>query len=279
MRRWLWLSLNALLLIFLPLPLLIVAAISISPSRFLAFPPTGFSLVWYEQFLSSAEWMRAFGISAMIAIAASLISTVAAIMAGLAMEQSSGRVRSIADLLILLPLIFPHAAIGVAIFGFISSTYVLSGTYLGIAVSHTILCVPFAYRPVAASFSKLDRSLAEAAMNLGAREGVILRQITLPMLRPGIVSAFLFTFIISFDEITVTLFLAAPNITTLPLQIYSRLEQNADPVVAAVSTFLVMVTFGLVLILQNTVGLDLFVSMEAEERPQRHRLAPQSSHR
>jgi putative spermidine/putrescine transport system permease protein len=267
MRRPVWVAANALILLFLPLPLLIVAAISISPDRFLAFPPTGFTLTWYEQFFASAEWMRAFGISVLIAVGAAVVSTTAAVMAALALERSGGRVRGVADLLILLPLIFPHAAIGVAIFGFISSTYFLSGTYFGIAVSHTILCVPFAYRPVAAAFSKLDRSLAEAAMNLGAREGEILRRITLPMLRPGIVSALLFTFIISFDEITVTMFLVGPNITTLPFQIYSRLEQNADPVVAAVSTLLVLLTLGLVLILQRTVGLDLFVSMEAEETP------------
>ena len=266
MSRAAWIAVNALILLFLPLPLLVVASISISPNRFLAFPPTGFTLSWYGQFFASADWMQAFGISLVIAVAAAIVSTGAAIGAALALERSGGRVRGTADLLILLPLIFPHAAIGVAIFGFISSTALLRGTYLGIAVAHVILCVPFAYRPIAAAFSKLDRSLAEAAMNLGAREGEILRRITLPMLRPGIVSALLFTFIISFDEITVTMFLVGPNITTLPFQIYARLEQNADPVVAAVSTLLVLLTLGLVLLLQSTVGLDLFVSMEADDR-------------
>jgi putative spermidine/putrescine transport system permease protein len=267
MGRPVWIVVNALILLFLPLPLLVVAAISISPNRFLAFPPTGFTLSWYGQFFASADWMRAFGISLLIAVAAAIISTASAIMAALGLERSGGRVRGAADLLILLPLIFPHAAIGVAIFGFISASAWLRGTYLGIAVAHTILCIPFAYRPIAAAFSKLDRSLAEAAMNLGARESEILRRITLPMLRPGIVSALLFTFIISFDEITVTMFLVGPNITTLPFQIYARLEQNADPVVAAVSTLLVLLTLGLVLVLQRTVGLDLFVSMEADEAP------------
>ncbi len=265
MRRSFWLTANVLILLFLPMPLLIVAAISITPDRFLSFPPTGFSLAWYREFFSSSEWMRAFGISALIAVGAALISTVAALMTALGLEQSRGRARGIADTLILAPLIFPHAAIGLAIFGFISSSYLLRGTYLGVAVAHTILCVPFAYRPIAASFSKLDRSLAEAAMNLGARGGMILRRITLPMLMPGIISALMFTFIISFDEITVTLFLVAPGINTLPLEIYSRLEQDADPVVAAVSTLLALLTLGLVVVVQNTLGLDLFVSMEADD--------------
>src|ERR1700733_3644858 len=108
MRRPVWVAANALVLLFLPLPLLIVAAISISPDRFLAFPPTGFTLTWYEQFFASAEWMRAFGISVLIAVGAAVVSTTAAVMAALALERSGGRVRGVADLLILLPLIFPH---------------------------------------------------------------------------------------------------------------------------------------------------------------------------
>jgi putative spermidine/putrescine transport system permease protein len=264
-----WLLLNGLLLIFLPLPLIIVAAVSISPSRFLSFPPTGFSLVWYREFLASPQWMTAFGVSAAIAAFAAVVTTIAAVMAALALERTGNRVRSFVETLMLAPLIFPHAAIGVAIFGFLASTYYLRGSYWGICLAHVLLCVPFAFRPVAASFHKLDRSLAEAAMNLGARPGMILRRVTLPMLAPGIVSALLFTFIISFDEITVTLFLTAPGITTLPLTIYSRLEQSADPVVAAVSTLLVLLTLGLVLFLQRTVGLELFVNMEADERAAR----------
>ncbi len=266
MRRVLWTSLNWALLLFLPLPLAVVAAISISPSRFISFPPTGFSLVWYEQFFASPQWMTALGISTGIAIVASLVSTTAAVMAALALEQSRETTRGVIETLILAPLIFPHAAIGVAIFGFLASTYYLRGTYWGICLSHTLLCVPFAYRPVAAAFHKLDRSLAEAAMNMGARPAMILWRITLPMVAPGIVSALLFTFIVSFDEITVTLFLMAPGITTLPLTIYSRLEQSGDPVVAAVSTLLVLLTLGLVLLLQRTIGLELFVNADGDDR-------------
>src|SRR5690349_2722595 len=108
MIRALWLLLNWALLIFLPLPLLIVAAVSISPSRFLSFPPTGFSLVWYRQFFASSEWMTAFGISAGIAIVAALVTTAAAIMAALALERTGPRLRGMAETLILAPLIFPH---------------------------------------------------------------------------------------------------------------------------------------------------------------------------
>lgn len=264
-RKATWTTLNWLILLFLPLPLAVVAAISISPSRFISFPPTGFSLIWYQQFFASPQWMTALGISTVVAIIASVVSTTAAVMAALALERSHPSTRGLMETLILAPLIFPHAAIGVAMFGFLASTYYLRGTYWGVGLTHILLCLPFAYRPIAAAFHKLDRSLAEAAMNMGARPAMILRRITLPSVAPGIVSALLFTFIVSFDEITVTLFLTAPGITTLPLTIYSRLEQNADPVVAAVSTLLVLLTLGLVLLLQQTVGLELFVSTEEDD--------------
>jgi putative spermidine/putrescine transport system permease protein len=265
MRRSGWLTLNVVLLLILPAPLFIVAAISVSPDRYLAFPPTGVSLVWYLQFLASAQWMKALAISALLASVAAVISTAAATGAALALDRAHPRLRGIAETLILLPLIFPHAAIGVAMLGLLATTVYLKGTYLGIALVHVMLCGPFAYRPVVAALQKLDRSLAEAAMNLGADTAFTLTRVILPLLRPGIVTALLFTFIFSFDEATVTLFLAGPGVTTLPLEIFSHLEQNADPVVAAISTLLMLFTFSLVVVLQRTVGLQMFVSLEADD--------------
>src|SRR5690242_132607 len=140
MSRALWLTLNWLLLLFLPLPLVIVAAVSISPARFISFPPTRFSLVWYQQFLASSQWMTAFAISAAIAVVAAVVTTAAAVLAALGLERAGSRTRGVVETLILAPLIFPHAAIGVAIFGFLASTYYLRGTYWGIALAHMILC-------------------------------------------------------------------------------------------------------------------------------------------
>jgi putative spermidine/putrescine transport system permease protein len=265
MRRPVWLTLNLALLLFLPAPLFVVAAVSVSPDRFLAFPPTGVSLVWYIEFLASAQWMRALGISTLLAAAAAILSTAAAVAAALALDRAHPRLRGTAETLILAPLIFPHAAIGVAMLGLLAGTVYLKGTYLGIALVHVILCGPFAYRPVAAALQKLDPSLAEAAMNLGADVSVTLRRVVLPLLRSGVVTALLFTFIFSFDEVTVTLFLVGPNVTTLPLEIFSHLEQSADPVVAAISTLLMLFTFSLVVLLQRTVGLQMFVSLDADD--------------
>lgn len=262
----LWVGLNACLLAFLPLPLVIVAVVSLSPERFIAFPPPSLSLVWYREFLSSSEWMEVFGISAAIAAVAAVASTGIALLAALALDAVRPRLRGVLELLILAPLIFPHAAIGIALYGLANGIDVLDGTFLGICVAHVILCGPFAYRPVAVALARLEPAYAEAAMNLGATRRETFLRVTLPLMRPGLVSALLFTFILSFDEVTVTLFLVSPQITTLPIKIYHHVEQSADPVVAAISTFLVLGSLLLVVILQRTVGLQLFLNADVEER-------------
>jgi len=267
LRLGLWRTLNVTLLLVLPLPLVIVAIVSFSPDRFLSFPPTGFSLVWYREFLTSPDWMRVFGISAAIAAVAALVSCTFAVLAALALDAAPARLRGICETLILAPLIFPHAALGIALYGMMNGIDLLDGTFLGICVAHVILAGPFAYRPISVALGKLEPAMAEAAMNLGATRQETFLRVTLPLLRPGMVSALLFTFILSFDEVTVTLFLVSPQITTLPIEIFHHVEQSTDPVVAAIATFLVLAAVLLVIILQRTVGLQLFFSAESDEKP------------
>lgn len=270
MKRSAWHILNFSILLFLPAPLIIVAAISVTPDRFMAFPPTGFSLVWYSEFLTNAEWLKPLGVSVAIAAGAAVLSTCAAVCAALALNSAGPNVRGPWEAAIVTPLIFPHAAVGVAMLGFLLALH-LNGTALGILLVHIILCGPFAYRPVSVALHEIDRSMTEAAMSLGANRRQSFFRVTLPLLSPGIITALLFTFIISFDETTVTMFLISPDVMTLPVRIYSRIRDAADPVIPAISTFLVLATLAIVLILQRTVGLRLFVN------PQEQRLPPEET--
>jgi putative spermidine/putrescine transport system permease protein len=266
MGNILWRALNIALLIFLPLPLFIVAAVSVSPERFLTFPPTGFTLQWYVEFLSSSKWMSVMAVSAVIAAITALLSCAIATLAALALDGVSARFRGLCETLILAPLIFPHAAIGIALYGMMNGVDVLDGTFLGICVAHVILAGPFAYRPISVALARLEPAMAEAAMNLGATRRETFFRVTLPLLRPGMMAAMLFTFILSFDEVTVTLFLVSPQITTLPIQIFHHVEQSADPVVAAISTFLILASVLLVVVLQRTVGLQIFLSSDSDDQ-------------
>jgi len=163
----------------------------------------------------------------------------------------------------MLPLVFPNAALGVAFLG-VLGLLGIGGTYLGIVLAHCIITLPFAYRPILNALRKLDPALEEASMSLSATPLQVLRTVTLPMLRPGLITAFLFCFIVSFDEATVTIFLIAPDVNTLPVRILTQIQESASPVIAAIATFLILFTLSLVLLLERTVGLELFAAPQRE---------------
>lgn len=250
-----------LVLIFLPAPLFFVVWVSFSGDNYLIVPPSEYSLRWYVEFIGSAKWIGALGISSAIAVIVAIATTVISLFAALAVEKSKPANRAMFEILVLLPLIFPHAAMAIALRA-ANSDLQINATFIGVMMAHIILCGPFSYRPIAVNLRKLDPALREAAMSLGAGPVYTLRRVVLPHLRPGIVTSLWFSFIISFDEVNVTLFLVGTQFSTLPVQIYSHLADSADPIVASISTFLIFVTIALVVILQRTVGLQIFVDME-----------------
>ncbi|HEY0296681.1 MAG TPA: ABC transporter permease [Bordetella sp.] len=256
-----WRVLLVLIFAFLPAPIVVVVLSSFSPTGYLTFPPKGISLRWYEEFLSSGDWLHALAISAVLAVAVAVVTTALGFMAGLATSRVKFPGRGAFGLLMLSPLLFPHAAIAVALLGILSWRNAV-GTYQGIFLAHAILCMPFAYRPLLNSMRKLDLAMEEAAMMLGATPSQIFRLVTLPLLKPGLVTALLFSFIISFDEVTVTAFLLGPHVTTLPTRIFSFVQESASPVIAAISTFLVIFTLLIVVLLDRLVGIELFVETE-----------------
>ena len=244
--------------VFLPLPILVVIASSFSRTGYLQFPPQQLSWRWYAEFLGSAPWLNALGVSTLLAMVAASLVTALATCAVLARTRLAIPGAGLFDLLLLSPLLLPHAAIGVALLTVLSALGWV-GAYPGLLLAHAILCVPFAYRPLLNAARRLDLSLEEAAMNLGARPWFVFRAITLPLLGPGIVAAFLFSFIISFDEVSVTLFLVGPNVTTLPVRVFTEIQESGSPVVAAVSSFLVAASVALFLVVDRIVGLKLFI--------------------
>jgi putative spermidine/putrescine transport system permease protein len=247
--------------VFLPLPIVVVVISSFSRSGYLQFPPQALSLRWYAAFLSDAGWLRALGVSIVLAVLAAALVTLLALLAALARTRLRWRGAAAFDLLMLSPLLLPHAAIGLSLLTVLSALGWI-GAYPGLLLAHAILCAPFAYRPLINALRRLDLSMEEAAMNLGAPPMLVFRKVTLPLLRSGIVAAFLFSFIISFDEVSVTLFLVGPNVTTLPVRVFTEIQESGSPVVAAISSFLVVATVLMFLAADRLVGLRLFVTAE-----------------
>lgn len=247
-----------LVVIFMIAPILVVIGSAFSATGYMAFPPGAFSTRWFTAFLASSDWLATLGITLVLSLLAALFSLALGFAAAFVIVRRPMRGLPALEFLILLPLVFPHAALAIAILTVISA-FGLLGTFAGVLLAHVFVTLPYAYRPIVASLGKLDAAMEEAALSLGAHPWTTFRRITLPLVRPGLTTAFLFCFIISFDETTITLFLVGPGFTTLPIRIFSQLQDNASPMVAAISTVLIGFTAALILIINTVFGLELFV--------------------
>ena len=253
-------------LLFLPAPILIVIASSFTASGFISFPPPALSLRWYARVLGDSDWLSALLASTLLALAAAIGSVVAGFAVAWAAERWYPRQRPLLETFVMLPLVLPQAALGMLALS-VAGSLGLVGSFAGILRAHLLVTLPYAYRPLVTGVAGLDRAQEEAAQNLGATPATVFRRVTLPGMRSAVASALLFCFIISFDEATVTLFLVGPDATTLPIRIFNTLQDNADPVVAAISTLLIVVTVVIVLAVGRIAGLLTFVQAEGQAVP------------
>lgn len=258
----------AAVLLFLPAPIVIVILSSVTKAGYISFPPGELSLRWYVEFLGSTAWLWSLGVSVVLAGLAAVLSTLVAFLGALVSTRQRLPMGGALETLVLLPLIFPHAALGVVMLG-LAGLFGWTGEFPGLLLAHFLITVPYAWRPIVAALGKHDLALEEAAMSLGAPPFYTFRKVTVPLLRPGLVTALLFTFIISFDEVTVSLFLVGPDLSTLPVKIFSHIQDSGSPVIAAISTVLIALTVLVVFLLDRVVGLELFVAAEQQRRPAR----------
>lgn len=229
---------NAVVALYLLLPVIVVVATSVTTTAYPVFPPRGFTLQWFERFLMAPEFMNGMRLSAMLAGTATLIAAVLGTAAAIGLARGPRRPRSALSALFLSPIVFPAVVLGLALLIFYSRTG-LAGSFPGMVAAHVVLVTPFVVRMVAASLAEFDDSVEEAARNLGASWLRVFFQVTLPIIRPGVVAGAVFAFIISFDELVVTLFLAGPGLQTLPIRVFTFVQYNSTPVISAISTALI----------------------------------------
>ncbi len=247
-----------LVLGFLSAPILVVVAASFSQLGDVRIPFGPVTLSAYAEFLSSPKWIRAVGISTLIAVLSAAITSAIAVMVAVPMTRLRFRGKPVAELAILSPLILPHAALALALYSVIYAFGIL-GSFRGVLLGHIVATLPFAFGPIYAAMHRYDQAFDEAAMSLGARPWYVFLHVTVPVLRPGIAAGFLFAFIMSFDEVTVTMFLKGPLFTTLPVQIFSEVQEGSARIVPAVSTSLIAVTIAFIFLIKRLIGLDVFI--------------------
>jgi putative spermidine/putrescine transport system permease protein len=245
-RLLLWAT-SLAVIAFLCLPALFVIPVSFTAGTFIEFPPQGFSLRWYETYWNSPGWVDATIRSLIVAIATAVVATVLGTAAGFALVRKPIAGRGVILGLALAPLVLPRIIIAVALF-YLYARLGLLGTILGLVLGHTVLAVPYVLITVMAVLHTYDERLDQAARTLGASAWRTLYYITLPQIRPGIIAAFLFAFITSFDDLTIALFVSGGKTSTLPRQMWNDLLLQVNPTLAAVSTvILVFVTVFIVL--------------------------------
>jgi putative spermidine/putrescine transport system permease protein len=239
-RHPLIVALGVAILVFLAVPLLVVVPISFSAAKYLTFPPPGWSVQWYARYFGSREWMSATARSVEVAVLTTLAATLVGTAAALALRRSF-RGKTLVSLVVLAPMVVPVIIVAIGIYGLYARLQ-LVGTLAGLVLAHTVLAVPFVVVVVTATLRGFDQTLELAAQNLGAGRWQTFRLITLPLIRPGIVSGVLLAFITSFDEVVVAIFVSGARNPTLPKQMWDGIRTEIDPTVAAVSTLLIVVT-------------------------------------
>ena len=230
-----------LMLAFLLLPTILIVPISLSSAEHLEFPPRQLSLRWYEAYLTDPGWIDPTLFSLKVAVLVAPLATIIGTMTALALVRGQVRGRSVLDALITAPLIVPSIifAISVALF---FAPLRLSGTTLGFVLAHTAAAAPYVVLIVSAALYRIDPALELAAMSLGASRLTAILRITLPLVRPSVVTGAVFAFLTSFDDATISFFISGVTDKSLPRKMFENLEFAISPVVAAVSTLLSVVT-------------------------------------
>lgn len=229
--------------IYLLLPVLIVVPMSFSDSSFLSFPPDKFSTRWYQALLDDPAWLESAMASLRVALLAAASSVVLGVLAALALVRGSIPFRNTISAILLAPLIVPYVIVGLSVYiAFLKIG--LTETTLGFVLVHTALAVPYVTINVATGLIGVDRRLEMAAMNLGAGPISTFFRITLPLIAPSVLAGALFAFITSWDEVVTAIFLSGPELTTMPVKMWSGIRVQIDPTVAAISSLSLFVILG-----------------------------------
>jgi putative spermidine/putrescine transport system permease protein len=234
-------------LVLMAVPLAVMIPLSLSPTAYMHFPPTGFSLRWYENYFTRADWvaptLTSLKVGALATVGALAIGIPAAI--GLVRGRFPGR--SLVAAVLMSPMIMPVMILAIALYH-VYARYKINGTILGMAAAHIVLATPYVILIVSSALRTVDVQLERAAMTLGAGPVTAFRRVTLPLIRPSVLTAAFFAFLTSFDDLVLALFLSGTTASTLPKRMWEGIRFEIDPTTAAVSVLLIAASIALLLV-------------------------------
>jgi putative spermidine/putrescine transport system permease protein len=239
-------------------PALVVVLGSFNSATSFPSPFETFTLRWYAQLLQHREFVHSMRVSLIVAAAAAGIATLFGGPAAFAFVRGRFRLKDGFMAFFTAPLVIPQIVLGLSMLQLLSVLRVPITT-IGLVLVHAVFVMPFVLRTMITSLTHFDRSLEEAAMSLGATGFRTLWHVTLPLTKAGLTAGFVFAFIMSFVNVPLSMFLAAPASTTLPVRVFAYMESRLDPLVAAVGAFLVLLVFTTSLFLERVLRLRLLV--------------------
>lgn len=245
--KWALIALTAAVAMFLLLPIVFIAALSFGSSQWLIFPPPGWTLKWYQQFFADFSWISAALVSLRVALAVTVLSVIIGLLAAFGLNRGQFLGRNTLRSFFMMPMIIPVVVLGVAIYSFFLQIG-LSGTFTGFVFAHLVIALPFSILTCGESLDRFDRSIEDAAILCGASSFQAKLRVTIPSIMPGIFAAAIFSFLTSWDDVVLAVFMASPEMQTLPVKIWTTLRQDLTPVIAAASTLLTGLTIILMLI-------------------------------
>lgn len=240
--------------IFLLAPIVVVLLSSLTTTEYIVFPPEGLTLRWYTELIEHPEFMQSFTLSIIVAFGTAIIATAIGTLASLAVVRRQFKGKTAIVQLVGSPLLIPSVVFGVALLQFYSWIG-LAASPIALILGHIILTVPFVMRLVVASLVGFDRSIEQAALNLGAGPMKVFFQITLPIIKSGVIAGAIFAFITSFDDLTVALFIVSTDVVTLPVRIYTYMQYQYDPIITSVSSIMILFTVVLMLVIERVLGV------------------------
>ncbi|MFI4987083.1 MAG: ABC transporter permease [Alphaproteobacteria bacterium] len=236
---------------FILIPLAVVIAVSFNPGSGFDFPPPGLSLRWYAALLEKAPFRHAFfEVSLPVGLAAACAATLLGTAAAVGIERFRFPGRGALEAFFLMPIIVPHILLGAALYLYVTRLG-WNASLATLATGHVLIATPFVIRNVTAGLAGLEPSIEEAAVNLGAGRVRAFFLVVVPQIKSALISGAVFAFIVSFSDINIALFLSGPDTTTLPVYLFSQIQWESDPSVAAASAVQIVIIALIILALQK----------------------------
>jgi putative spermidine/putrescine transport system permease protein len=247
-RLWLYIF-SVLVMVWLVAPTFIVIPMSFSDSQYLEFPPETWSTRWYENYIGSATWMSATVTSLSAAFLTMLLATPIGVLAAYGLHSAKLRIGRAVFALLITPMMVPLILIAIGAFYVYARTNILY-TLMGVVLAHTLLALPLVLIVTAAALKSYDMNQEMAARSMGASRARAFLTVTLPQIRFAVITAALLSFLTSFDEVVVAMFISGGDNATLTRIMFNSLRDQIDPTIASISTIMILVTSGMMILAQ-----------------------------